>query len=133
MATGKDHVEVEVVATLKGSIEASRTKSRRLRFHTIRSLFGWKAWTVPRKELVTKLLAQAIETIVANDLALRALNKPVELIVIPGGTHLLERPLDRLVSQQGNVDWFVFWLKGDEDADPVKADQYVRWREMRQM
>ena len=37
---GKDHVEVEVVATLKGSIEASRTKSRRLRFHTIHSRFN---------------------------------------------------------------------------------------------
>jgi Type I restriction enzyme R protein N terminus (HSDR_N) len=56
MAKEKDHVEV--VATLKESIEASRTKSRRLRFHTIRSLFGWKAWTVPRKELVTKLLTE---------------------------------------------------------------------------
>jgi hypothetical protein len=56
MAKEKD--PVEVVATLKESIDASRTKSRRLLFHTIRSLFGWKAWTVPRKELVTKLLTE---------------------------------------------------------------------------
>jgi hypothetical protein len=36
-----------------------------------------------------------------------------------------------LISQQGSVDWFRFWLKGDEDRDPAKAEQYVRWREMR--
>jgi hypothetical protein len=56
MAKEKD--PVEVVTTLRESIDASRTKSRRLLFHTIRSLFGWKAWTVPRKELITKLLTE---------------------------------------------------------------------------
>jgi hypothetical protein len=49
---------VEVVATLKESIDASPTKSRRLLFHTIRSLFGWQAWNAQRKELVTKLLTE---------------------------------------------------------------------------
>jgi len=29
-------------------------------------------------------------------------------------------------SQQGNVDWFRFWLKGEEDPDPAKAEQYAR-------
>jgi hypothetical protein len=46
----------EVVASIKGSIEVSPRKSRRVRCHTLRSLFGWQAWTVQRKELVTKLL-----------------------------------------------------------------------------
>jgi len=36
-----------------------------------------------------------------------------------------------MVSQQGNVDWFCFWLKGEEDPDPTKAEQYKRWRELR--
>jgi hypothetical protein len=49
---------VEVVATLKESIDASPKKSRRLLFHTIRSLFGWQAWNAQRKELVTKLLTE---------------------------------------------------------------------------
>lgn len=49
---------VEVVATLKESIDASPTKSRRLLFQTIRSLFGWQAWNSQRKELVTKLLTE---------------------------------------------------------------------------
>jgi len=62
---------------------------------------------------------------------LSRLGKPVELIYIPDGTHVLEKPWDRMVSQQGNVDWFCFWLKGEEDPDPTKAEQYVRWRGLR--
>jgi dipeptidyl aminopeptidase/acylaminoacyl peptidase len=61
---------------------------------------------------------------------LTTLGKPVEMIYIPDGTHVLEKPWDRMISQQGNVDWFCFWLKGEEDPDPAKADQYKRWREL---
>jgi dipeptidyl aminopeptidase/acylaminoacyl peptidase len=61
------------------------------------------------------------------------LGKPVEMIYLPDGTHVLEKPWDRMISQQGNVDWFCFWLKGKEDADPAKAEQYKRWRELRKL
>lgn len=57
--------------------------------------------------------------------------KPVDLIYIPGGQHTLQKPLDRMASQQGNVDWFRFWLKGEEDSDPAKMSQYERWRQLR--
>jgi dipeptidyl aminopeptidase/acylaminoacyl peptidase len=59
--------------------------------------------------------------------------KPVDLILFPDGEHVLAKPLERLASQEGNVDWFRFWLKGEEDADPVKADQYIRWRRLRKL
>jgi hypothetical protein len=59
------------------------------------------------------------------------LAKPVELVYIPDGVHILEKPWDRMVSQQGDVDWFGFWVKGEEDPDPTKAEQYKRWRELR--
>ena len=62
---------------------------------------------------------------------LRRLGKPVEMRFIPGGSHELFKPPDQYFSQQGNVDWFAFWLKGAEDADPAKAEQYTRWRELR--
>jgi hypothetical protein len=62
---------------------------------------------------------------------LRRLGKPVELFYLPAGAHVLDRPWERLASQQGAVDWFCFWLKGEEDPDPSKASQYTRWREMR--
>jgi hypothetical protein len=59
------------------------------------------------------------------------LGKPVELLDIPDGTHILQKPWDRMLSQQGNLDWFCFWLKGEEDPDPTKAEQYARRRELR--
>jgi Type I restriction enzyme R protein N terminus (HSDR_N) len=46
----------EVIADIKGSIEVSSRKSRRVRFHNLRSLFGWQAWTAQHKELVAQLL-----------------------------------------------------------------------------
>ena len=64
---------------------------------------------------------------------LSRLGKPVEMIYIPDGTHILEKPWDRMVSQEGNVDWFCFWLKGEEDPDPAKAEQYARWRDLRKL
>jgi dipeptidyl aminopeptidase/acylaminoacyl peptidase len=57
--------------------------------------------------------------------------KPVDLIEIPDASHLMQKPWERRIAQQGMVDWFRFWLKGEEDLDPAKAQQYVRWRELR--
>jgi hypothetical protein len=62
---------------------------------------------------------------------LRHLGKPVEFLVLQDGSHPLEKPWDRMTSEQTNVDWFAFWLKGEEDPDPSKAEQYKRWRELR--
>jgi dipeptidyl aminopeptidase/acylaminoacyl peptidase len=57
--------------------------------------------------------------------------KPVDLIYLPRGQHILQKPLERLASQQGNVDWFRFWLNGEEDSSPQKAAQYALWRRLR--
>jgi dipeptidyl aminopeptidase/acylaminoacyl peptidase len=64
---------------------------------------------------------------------LRALNKPVDLFVLPTGTHILSNPAGRMASQGATVDWFRFWLQDYEDPDPSKAEQYKRWRELRKM
>jgi hypothetical protein len=64
---------------------------------------------------------------------LRLQKKPVDLIYIPDGQHILQKPMERLASQQGSVDWFDFWLNGHEDPDPAKAEQYIRWRELRKL
>lgn len=61
---------------------------------------------------------------------LSQLGKPTDFIYLPDAQHTLVKPWERLVSQQGNVDWFCFWLKGEEDAEPAKAEQYKRWREL---
>ena len=65
--------------------------------------------------------------------ALRMQKKPVDLMYIPDGQHHLQKPLDRLASQQGNVDWFRFWLQGYEDPDPAKTAQYQRWEKLRKL
>lgn len=65
--------------------------------------------------------------------ALRYLHKPSDLIVLNTDEHVLTNPAVRLVSQGGTVDWFRFWLKGEEDSDPSKTDQYTRWRELRKL
>jgi len=43
---------------------------------------------------------------------------------------MLCRSRDLLISQQGNVDWFSFWLLGGVDNDPAKRAQYDRWHHL---
>jgi hypothetical protein len=62
---------------------------------------------------------------------LSRLGKQVELLYLAEGDHPLVKPWERMTSQQGDVDWFCFWLKGEEDPDPTKAEQYTRWRRLR--
>jgi hypothetical protein len=59
--------------------------------------------------------------------------KPVDLIYLPDGQHILQKPWDRMVSQQGNVDWFRFWLMGEENPEPEDKDEYRRWRSLEEM
>ena len=57
-------------------------------------------------------------------------HKPVDLIYFPDGQHIFQKPLDRLTSQQGNVDWFRFWLQQYKNPHPIDPDQYNRWKNM---
>jgi hypothetical protein len=57
--------------------------------------------------------------------------KPVDFVLIPHGEHLGGMVSERVLEQQGLVDWFSFWLKDEEDPDPAKAGQNARWRELR--
>lgn len=63
--------------------------------------------------------------------SLKELRKPVELFIYPNEGHTINQPKHRLQIYERNVDWFRFWLKGEEDPDPSKTQQYVRWRELR--
>lgn len=65
--------------------------------------------------------------------ALREHNKPVELFIYADESHLKNQPKHRYEIYQRNLDWFNFWLQGKEDPDPVKKDQYARWRELRKL
>lgn len=59
--------------------------------------------------------------------------KAAELVYLPDASHILVKPWERLTSQQGAVDWYRFWLQGAENSDSTKAEQYVRWRELRSL
>jgi hypothetical protein len=62
---------------------------------------------------------------------LRNAGRVVDLVYFPWGEHVLQKPSERMGSQDGNVDWFRFWLQGYEDPDPKKRPQYQRWQAMR--
>jgi dipeptidyl aminopeptidase/acylaminoacyl peptidase len=62
--------------------------------------------------------------------ASRMQKKPAELIEIPDGTHMLEKPSDRYIAMEGIVDWYRFWLQGYIDPSPDKQSQYNRWKQL---
>lgn len=72
---------------------------------------------------------------------LRRQYKPVEMVLIPGGFHSLWAPSERMVSLQGNVDWYRFWLKGEKRTTPMLAGetvvslraQYEAWEQMEKL
>jgi hypothetical protein len=63
---------------------------------------------------------------------LKHLKKPVEMYMMPEAdthpAHSPQNPRQVLALQDRAVDWFSFWLTGREDASPLKAEQYRRWR-----
>jgi len=61
---------------------------------------------------------------------LHQLHRPVDFVEIPEGQHILQKPLERYWSQQGDVDWFRFWLQGYKRPDAEDKSQYPRWTEM---
>lgn len=65
---------------------------------------------------------------------LRYLRKPVEYFVIPDveqGSHGLQNPRQIVALQERALDWWCFWLKGEEDPQASKRAQYVSWRKLR--
>lgn len=65
---------------------------------------------------------------------MRYLRKPVEFFLVPDiehGSHGLQNPHQILTLHQRALDWWCFWLKDEQDADPRKADQYAGWRQLR--
>jgi dipeptidyl aminopeptidase/acylaminoacyl peptidase len=58
---------------------------------------------------------------------LTQMQRPVELSYLPDAPHILVKPWEKRFAQEGVVDWFRFWLKGEIDPAPDKHLQYVRW------
>ncbi|MBJ7501001.1 MAG: Atxe2 family lasso peptide isopeptidase [Sphingopyxis sp.] len=57
--------------------------------------------------------------------------KAVDFFAFADEPHIKKQPIHKLAVYRRNLDWYRFWLKGDEDPDPAKAEQYQRWRAYR--
>ncbi len=83
----------------------------------------------------TPLLMQVSDhellSVLPDYVALRDAGKPVEAFVFPHEYHIKWQPLHKLAVGERTVDWFRFWLQGEEDPDPAKAARYARWRALR--
>jgi hypothetical protein len=53
------------------------------------------------------------------------------MVIYPDELHVINQPKHRYEIYERNLDWFRFWLKGEDDADPNKQAQYARWRRLR--
>jgi len=104
---------------------------------------GLKHWfahspefSLDKAEAPLLLLQPGVQSVFADwepYAALRYLKKPVDLVMLQPGSHVMTNPMQRLASETINVDWFDFWLNGHEVPDPAKADQYTRWRALRKL
>ena len=88
--------------------------------------------TIDTPLMIQAASPESLSMLWAVNKGLRRLGKPAELLYLPTGTHILEKPWDRMASQKGTVDWCVFWLNGEEDGAPENSKKYERWRRMRE-
>lgn len=63
---------------------------------------------------------------------LQRAGKPAEFWAFPQEMHIKWQPRHQLAANERNLDWFRFWLTGELDPDPAKAEQYARWRSLAQ-
>ncbi|MGA2539426.1 MAG: hypothetical protein ABSF53_25695 [Terracidiphilus sp.] len=102
---------------------------------------GWAAWFKASPEFNMDKVMAPLRVVATRGgsllgmwgpyAALEDMRKPVDLIVLNTDEHVITNPVIRLAAQQGNLDWFRFWLQEYEDPDPGKASQYVRWRKLK--
>jgi dipeptidyl aminopeptidase/acylaminoacyl peptidase len=64
--------------------------------------------------------------------SLEQLHKPVELYIHVNELHVKNQPKHRYEIYERNLDWFRFWLEGEEDSSPEKRSQYSRWERLRE-
>ena len=87
------------------------------------------------QQVQTPLLIQVSDTELVQTtplfVSLKDAQKPVEAYVFPDEYHIKWQPQHKLAVAERAIDWFRFWLLGEEDRAPGKADQYARWHRLR--
>ena len=122
----------------------------------IRALFGADPWGESLPQFVARaphLHTDAIDTPLRIEeynpfgstwatiyTLLRLQHRPVEMEIFPYGAHPLTNPRDQYVASQTSVDWFAYWLNGEErqvtqpgtdETVETLNRQYRRWDALR--
>ena len=98
---------------------------------------NWKtlAASLNANRIETALLVNASDSEYIADLSLiislAQLKKPVDFYIYAHELHVKNGPRHRREIYDRNVDWFRFWLTGEEDPTLEKAKQYEYWRTLR--
>ena len=83
-------------------------------------------------QIETALLVNSADSEFIGTLALcsslEQLQKPVEVYIYANELHIKNQPRHRYEIYERNVDWFRFWLQGEQDPNPDKKEQYSRWQ-----
>lgn len=58
--------------------------------------------------------------------------KPYDAYVFAAETHIKWQAAHLHAITRRNLDWFRFWLQDFEAPEPARAEQYLRWRELRE-
>ena len=64
---------------------------------------------------------------------LRELRKPVQMLVLDGrikDLHTMQVPMSIAVASGESVDWFDFWLNGQEPRGPATRSEYRHWERL---
>jgi len=99
---------------------------------------NWKALaaSLNADRIKTALLINASDSEYIASLSLYTsldqLKKPVDLFVYPHELHIKNQPRHRSAIYDRNLDWFRFWLKGEEDPSSTKISQYKHWQTLRE-
>ena len=99
----------------------------------------WDAISVVRRarDINTPTLFEADDSEFLTTLplwgAMHQEGKAVEMRVFPKETHVLRQPVHQRANFEQQLDWFRFWLKHEEDPDPSKREQYIRWNKLREL
>ncbi len=92
-----------------------------LHFQDVRSASLWEGGA---QSLAVLMMAGAKGT--------RRAGAPTEFVIYPRTGHNLHLPNIQRESAERNLEWFAFWLQGEELRADEKPEQYIRWRALRE-
>lgn len=98
------------------------------RWRALSPVFYPEKFTAP---VLMQTPEQEFRSAIEYFIRMRDLDLPAELWVFPQEPHIKVQPRHKLAAYERNLDWFRFWLQEYQDPDPLKAELYRRWTEMR--